>query len=57
VLGRRQWQATWVDDAGVTGKSRPQPQYRLPAPQAAITVYADPDGTLPPVWEGDSGSR
>jgi hypothetical protein len=51
------WVMRWRDSAGAEGRSRAQAPGRLPAVGAKITVYADPEGVLPPVWEGDSGTR
>ncbi len=57
VNGIQLWVMRWRDDAGVVGKSRMQRQVYLPSLGAAITVYADPEGKLDAVWEGDSGTR
>ena len=57
VNNRMQWRIRWKDDAGVLGQSRAQAPDGLPEAGARITIYADPTGTLPPVWEGDSGTR
>lgn len=57
VNGRSQWRIRWTDDAGALGQSRGQSPDSLPQTGDRITVYADPTGRLPAVWEGDSGSR
>ena len=57
VNGIQLWVMRWLDDTGAVGKSRMQRQTYLPAVGAAITVYADPEGVLSSVWEGDSGTR
>lgn len=57
VNNRVQWRIRWKDDTGAMGQSRAQPPDGLPEVGARITVYADPTGRLPAVWEGDSGSR
>ena len=57
VNNRRQWRIRWKDDSGALGQSRAQAADGLPQAGARITVYADPEGRLPPVWEGDSGTR
>ncbi len=57
VNNRQQWRIRWKDDTGVLGASRGQAREKLPQVGDRITVYADPDGKLPPVWEGDSGTR
>lgn len=52
------WSVRWTDDAGLAGKS--QWYWRaasLPGAGAAITVFCDPEGKRPSVWEGDCGSR
>ncbi len=51
------WCIRWKDDSGVIGQSRGRSQDDLPDAGERITIYADPDGKLPPVWEGDSGTR
>ena len=57
INGRAMWRITWADAAGLAGKSRLYRQSDLPAPGTQITVYADPAGKLPSVWEGDCGTR
>ncbi|MEO6299600.1 MAG: hypothetical protein ABIV25_01710 [Paracoccaceae bacterium] len=57
VNGIQLWTMSWLDDAGVVGKSRMQRQKYLADVGAKITVYVDPVGKLPPAWEGDSGTR
>jgi Protein of unknown function (DUF3592) len=47
----------WNDDTGTSGHSRSRKRTDLPQAGERITIYADPDGKLPPVWEGDSGTR
>jgi len=52
------WFIRWGDDAGGEGKSQwywsPDAQPRAAEP---ITVFADPAGKRPAVWEGDCGTR
>lgn len=57
VNGQAQRRIRWKDDSGALGASRRQPGENLPAVGDRITVYADPDGHRPAVWEGDCGSR
>ncbi len=57
VTGTPLYRLRWRDEAGVTGQSQAWPQARLPALGSAVTIYADPAGNLPPVWEGDCGAR
>ena len=57
VNDRVQWRIRWKDDTGALGHSLRQPPEGLPEVGARITVYADPSGRLPAVWEGDVGSR
>jgi len=57
INDRQQFVLVWKDSAGAEGRSRYRRQEDLPPVGEAITVYADPDGLLPPVWEGDSGTR
>ncbi len=57
VNGIQLWVMRWRDEAGAAGQCRMQRQVYLPEVGAAITVYADPEGRLPAVWEGDSGTR
>ncbi len=57
INGRRQWVIRWTDSTGATGKSRLRRMEDLPEAGAALVVYADPDGVLPAVWEGDVGTR
>lgn len=51
------WRITWADAAGLASKSRLHKQTELPQPGAEITIYADPSGHQPSVWEGDCGTR
>lgn len=58
------WRATWQDEAGQPGRTKLHGQDRrggpgpaLPPVGVTITIYADPDGKLPSVWEGDCGAR
>ena len=57
INNRRQWRIRWKDDTGALGQSRAQAPDQLPQAGDRITVYADPEGRLPAVWEGDSGTR
>ena len=57
VNNRPMWRIRWTDDTGALGQSRGRPEGDLPQVGARITVYADPEGRLPSVWEGDSGTR
>lgn len=47
------YKASWSDEAGGFGATLPHWQQDLPAVGAHITVYADPEGRRPAVWEGD----
>lgn len=55
------WTVIWQDDANRFGVSDPQFAWfharEPPAIAATITIYADPTGRVPPVWEGDCGAR
>lgn len=58
------WRMTWQDEAGQSGRTKLDGQdwWRGPGPGfppvgATITIYADPTGRLPAVWEGDCGAR
>ena len=57
VNGKNLWRITWRDETGAAGQSRAQAVGELPEIGAAVTVYADPAGKRPAVWEGDSGTR
>ncbi len=57
VNGRRLYRLQWRDEAGVSGQSQGWPQAKLPGVGTMATIYADPQGSLPPVWEGDCGAR
>lgn len=52
------WFIRWTDDAGGEGKSQWywSPGV-LPRGAALITVFADPAGRTPSVWDGDCGTR
>jgi hypothetical protein len=55
------WTLIWKDETGRFGVSNQQMvlfHSREPPPiGSTITIYADPTGKLPPVWEGDVGAR
>lgn len=59
------WRASWRDEAGrfgrtcvhTSGFAAAGPSRILPLKGATITIYADPKGKLPAVWEGDCGAR
>ena len=55
------WTVIWLDETGRAGASNQQIVWfhavEPPAVGATITVYADPSGRLPTVWEGDCGAR
>ena len=53
----RHGRALWRDDTGETGRSLVRAKNDLPSLQQVITIFADPAGKLPSVWEGDVGSR
>lgn len=48
------YRLVWNDPRGTSDARR---QNRLPQVGQDITVFEDPDGKLPSVWEGDVGSR
>ena len=54
---QQMWRFIWKDDAGAPGQSFACWPVNLPAIGTRITVYADPDGNIPSVWEGDCGTR
>lgn len=49
--------AHWRDSTGVAGKTAPHSPSELPEVGAEITIYGDPMGRQPSLWEGDVGSR
>ncbi len=55
------WIMIWKDETGRQGRSDPRTAWfhsREPLPiGTTITIYADPKGRLPSVWEGDCGAR
>jgi hypothetical protein len=51
------WRITWSDGAGLASRSRLYRQADLPPLGSEITIYADPAGKAPSVWEGDVGTR
>lgn len=52
------WVIKWRDEVGETGQSLTRlTEYDWPKKGEEITIYADPQGKLPAVWEGDCGSR
>lgn len=55
--GRTGWRAEWRDETGRTGTIQRVWRMNLPDEGATITLYADPTGRLPPVWDGDCGPR
>ncbi len=57
INGQTQYAITWLDEAGILGKSLGRRLQTLPATGSQITIYADPDGKLPSVWARDSGLR
>lgn len=57
INGIALWRMEWRDEAETFGESRARWKSSLPELGAQITVYADPEGRLPAIWERDSGSR
>lgn len=57
INGVAMWRITWADAAGITSRSRLTRLANLPEVGSEITIYADPAGRLPSVWEGDCGTR
>lgn len=51
------WRITWTDLGGLPARSRLWKRADLSAPGTEVTIYADPAGKLPSVWEGDCGTR
>ena len=46
----------WQDEKGAAGQSSMM-RARLPILGTKITVYADPEGKLPAIWDGEFGKR
>lgn len=57
INGVAMWRITWADASGVASRSRLTRLADLPEVGAEITIYTDPAGRLPSVWEGDCGTR
>lgn len=47
----------WADDAGKSGESLWQSAWYLPQVGSTITVFADPKGEIPSVWDKDCGGQ
>lgn len=56
INGAALWVAQWRDEAGCSGEALARFGLTLPAVGQQISVYADPQGVLPPAWEGDVGA-
>lgn len=51
------WRISWADASGLTSRSWLAKEADLPEVGTPITIYADPAGRIPSVWEGDCGTR